>query len=146
MPLSNFLIETMRQTGRSRVGFLSENTSRIQVRSVVSSSFATLWTVALQAPLSMGFSGREYWSGLPRPPPGRGCIYLSFAVSLIFPPALLCFSLRSAKGPSPHSVPPPRFRCKCDAYSALQAAYLCTPASAWKDFPHSSWAWNQLRF
>ena len=27
--------------------------------------FATLWTVALQAPLSMGFSRQEYWSGLP---------------------------------------------------------------------------------
>ena len=25
--------------------------------------FATLWTVAYQAPLSMGFSGQEYWSG-----------------------------------------------------------------------------------
>ena len=32
--------------------------------------FATLWTVALQAPQSMGFSRQEYWSGLPRPPPG----------------------------------------------------------------------------
>ena len=31
---------------------------------------ATLWTVALQAPLSMGFSRQEYWSGLPCPPPG----------------------------------------------------------------------------
>ena len=31
---------------------------------------ATLWTVALQAPLSMGFSWQEYWSGLPCPPPG----------------------------------------------------------------------------
>ena len=29
---------------------------------------ATLWTVALQAPLSMGFSRQEYWSGLPCPP------------------------------------------------------------------------------
>ena len=26
---------------------------------------ATLWTVACQAPLSIGFSGQEYWSGLP---------------------------------------------------------------------------------
>ena len=25
---------------------------------------ATLWTVALQAPLCMGFSSKEYWSGL----------------------------------------------------------------------------------
>ena len=31
---------------------------------------ATLWTVAHQAPLSMGFSRQEYWSGLPCPPPG----------------------------------------------------------------------------
>ena len=31
--------------------------------------FATPWTVAHQAPLSMGFSRQEYWSGLPCPPP-----------------------------------------------------------------------------
>ena len=30
----------------------------------------TPWTVARQAPLSMGFSRQEYWSGLPLPPPG----------------------------------------------------------------------------
>ena len=32
--------------------------------------FATLWTIAHQAPLSMGFSRKEYWSGLPFPSPG----------------------------------------------------------------------------
>ena len=32
--------------------------------------FATLWTVAFQAPLSTGFSRQEYWSGLSGPPPG----------------------------------------------------------------------------
>ena len=32
--------------------------------------FVALWTVAQQAPLSMGFSRQEYWSGLPCPPPG----------------------------------------------------------------------------
>ena len=31
--------------------------------------FVILWTVALQAPLSMRFSRQEYWSGLPCPPP-----------------------------------------------------------------------------
>ena len=31
--------------------------------------FATPWTVACQAPLSMGFSKQEYWSGLPFPSP-----------------------------------------------------------------------------
>ena len=32
--------------------------------------FATPWTVAHQAPLSMEFSRQEYWSGLPFPPIG----------------------------------------------------------------------------
>ena len=32
--------------------------------------FATPWTVALQAPLSMEFSRQEYWSGQPLPSPG----------------------------------------------------------------------------
>ena len=32
--------------------------------------FATPWTVVHQAPLSMGFSRQEHWSGLPCPPPG----------------------------------------------------------------------------
>ena len=32
--------------------------------------FVTLWTIAHQAPLSMGFSWQEYWSGLPYLSPG----------------------------------------------------------------------------
>ena len=32
--------------------------------------FSTLGTVALQAPLTVGFSRQEHWSGLPGPPPG----------------------------------------------------------------------------
>ena len=32
--------------------------------------FATPWTIAYQAPPSMGFSRQEYWSGLPFPSPG----------------------------------------------------------------------------
>ena len=35
--------------------------------------FATPWTVAHEAPLSMGFSRQEYWSGFPFPPPGALC-------------------------------------------------------------------------
>ena len=31
----------------------------------------TPWTVACQAPLSMGFSRQEYWGALPCPPPGN---------------------------------------------------------------------------
>ena len=37
--------------------------------SVVSDSFATLWMVAHQAPLSMEFSRQEYWNGQPFPSP-----------------------------------------------------------------------------
>ena len=33
--------------------------------------FATAWTIARQAPLSIGFSRQEHWSALPRPPPGN---------------------------------------------------------------------------
>ena len=34
-------------------------------------SLATPWTAAFQAPLSMGFSRQQYWSGLPFPSPGN---------------------------------------------------------------------------
>ena len=40
------------------------------VHSIVSDSLQPPWTVACLAPLSMGFSRHEYWSGLPFPPPG----------------------------------------------------------------------------
>ena len=38
--------------------------------------FATLWTVAHRAPLPIGFSRQEYWSGLTFPPPGIFPIHL----------------------------------------------------------------------
>ena len=40
----------------------AQSHSRVQL-------FVTPWTVACQAPLSMGFFKQEYWSGLPFPPP-----------------------------------------------------------------------------
>ena len=42
---------------------------KVDVCSVVPDS-ATPWTLAYQAPLSMGFSRQQYWSGLPFPSPG----------------------------------------------------------------------------
>ena len=36
----------------------------------MSISFATPWTIARQAPWSMGFPRQEYWNGLPFPSPG----------------------------------------------------------------------------
>ena len=40
-----------------------------KIASVISNS-ATLWTIALQAPLSMRFSRQEFWNGWPCPSPG----------------------------------------------------------------------------
>ena len=42
-------------------------------------------TAAHQAPLSMGFSRQEYWSGLPRPPPGDLAHPGAEPTSLVFP-------------------------------------------------------------
>ena len=44
--------------------------------------FVTLWTVARQAALSMGFSGQEYWNGLPFPSPGD---FPNPGIELMFP-------------------------------------------------------------
>ena len=44
---------------------------------------ATPWTAAHQAPLSMGFSRHEYWSGVPLPSPDLhlGCFYILIIVN-----------------------------------------------------------------
>ena len=44
--------------------------NQVKVSLSVVSDFVTPWTVAHQAPLSMGFTRQEYWSRLPCPPPG----------------------------------------------------------------------------
>ena len=38
-------------------------------KSFIFNSFETAWTIAYQAPRSMGFCRQEYWSGLPFSPP-----------------------------------------------------------------------------
>ena len=38
--------------------------------------FATPWTAAYKAPLSVGFSRQEYWSGVPSPSPMNESTYL----------------------------------------------------------------------
>ena len=44
--------------------------ARAHVRAHLCPTLCDQWTVACQAPLSMGFYGQEYCSGLPFPPPG----------------------------------------------------------------------------
>ena len=76
--------------------------------------FATPWTVAHQAPLSVGFSRQEYWSGLPCPPPGD----LPNLGTEPRPPALLADSLPSE---------PPRSDAAAAAKSLQSYPTLCGP-------------------
>ena len=50
--------------------FIKTKVSTLFSRSVMSDSSAIEWTVAHQAPLSMGLFRHKYWSGLLFPPPG----------------------------------------------------------------------------
>ena len=58
--------------------------------------FATPWTVACQAPPSMGVSRQEYWSGLPLPSPNSRSIVFLYFFALITEEGFLispCYSL-----------------------------------------------------
>ena len=55
--------------GQEISSFHTINMWACQVASVVFTSFVTPWTVAHQAPLSIGISRQEYWSGLLCLPP-----------------------------------------------------------------------------
>ena len=53
---------------------------------------ATPWTVAYQAPPSMGFSRQEYWSGLSLPSPNLPInLYIFFPLSLILSPVIFMY-------------------------------------------------------
>ena len=63
------------------------------------SDSATPWTVAHQTPLSTRFSRQEYWSGLPRLPPGDFPNSGVKPVSLVSPALAGGFFTTSASGP-----------------------------------------------
>ena len=65
-----FLFTFYRWRNRGIEGLINLQNFTLLTRCSVLWLFVTLWTVAHQAPLSMGFSRQEYWSGLPCPPPG----------------------------------------------------------------------------
>ena len=61
--------------------------------------FVTLWTVAHQAPLCMGFSKQENWSRLPCPPPGD-LPYPGIKLTFLVSPSLASrfFTIRAIQG------------------------------------------------
>ena len=64
--------ELVRSHGGGRGGGGGQKTSCVCVQSLFKRvhCFVTTWTIARQAPLTMGFTRQEYWSGLPFPSPG----------------------------------------------------------------------------
>ena len=81
--------------------------------SVLSKSFVTPWTVALQAPLSMGFPREEFWSGLPFSPP-RDLPYILWHILIYYYSAAaaakslqLCSTLCDPRDGSPPGSPVP---------------------------------------
>ena len=68
--------------------------------------FATLWTIACQAPLSMGFSRQEYWSKLVFPPPRNLPDPVIEPVSMS-PSLVARFFITSTTWEALSSLPPP---------------------------------------
>ena len=100
------------------------------------SLFATLCTVALQAPLSMGFSRQEYWSRLPCPPPG------ALPNPGIEPTSLM--SLALAGGFFTTSATEDTLRINTDPWCSQRAAPLQgQKAVARKEWP-AAWALGEL--
>ena len=80
--------------------------------------FTILWTAAHQAPLSMGFSSQEYWSGLPCPPPGDLPDPGIKPISLMFPALAGRFFTASA------------------AWEALESRTIICKESDWTTLSH----------
>ena len=71
--------------------------------------FATIWTLAHQASLSVRFSREEYWSGLPCPPPGNLPYPGTESASLISPALTGKFLTTSATWEAPRTRVVPRY-------------------------------------
>ena len=105
----------------------------------------TPWTVAHQAPLSMGFSRREYWSGQPFPSPGDlphpgiKLMYVSYISCLDTRPDLKIVSLISGKNNSSPIVANRNFSHE------KQKLPMCTPYRRRVNFFHShKYSWGLL--
>ena len=101
--------------------------------------FATPWTIAHQAPPSMGFSRQEYWSGLPFPSPGD----LPDPGIELRSPALQADTLNSEPPGKPSKLPydpanptaghtPQGTRIERDTCTPMFIATLFTIARTWK--------------
>ena len=101
--------------------------------SVMSDSFATSRTVARQAPLSMGFSRQEYWSGWPFSSPGD----LPDPGTELRPPALQADSFYHLS----YQGSPPNVSGPCQTYLGAKEPWLRTnDAFLWQRC-QIPWSW-----
>ena len=83
--------------GRMFLGPLGSVRARVRVGGAGDRRVATSWTVAYQAPPSMGFSRQEYWSGVPLPSLTRIARKLYFRIFLGSKPLTYKFRYDSSK-------------------------------------------------
>ena len=63
-------LQTIREDSKVLAPLHQQLASKCPNAYSVMSLYYPPWIIACKAPLSMGFSKQEYWSGLPLPPPG----------------------------------------------------------------------------
>ena len=99
--------------------------------------FATLWTIAHQTPLSRGFSRKEYWGGLPCPPP-RNLLKLGIKPASPVSPALQADSLPIellGSGKEPTCQCRRRKRCRFDLSLGVPWVGKISWRRAWQPTP-----------
>ena len=69
-PSSQGLTFQLKEAGAGPLVSYESSRTETVMKLVTQLCLGTPWTVACQAPLSMGFSRQEYWNGLPFPSPG----------------------------------------------------------------------------
>ena len=104
--------------------------------------FATPWTVTCQAPLAMGFSRQEYWSGLPCPPEG------DLPNPVIKPASPVSSALQADSLPSEPSGKSTEVGCHAlwlNSYHQLMAIDLkCTVSPLHSTYKLSSWELSKM--
>ena len=95
----------------------------------------TLWTVACQVALSMGFSRQEYRSGLPFPTPGNILEPGIEAVSLTS--IVLADGFFTTESPGKSLIPDPSFLLTCLIFGCATSSRLaCASSSCYAQVPH----------
>ena len=108
--------------------------------------YVTLWTLAHQAPLSMGSSRKEYWSGLPCPPPGDLLDPGIKPVSLTSPALADEFLTISITWEAPQVILSPTFSHSQKPHGRAPGAMILSQSQTpvWasgREFSSSAWVW-----